>query len=743
MRRVGVALLAGVTAFGAASTLAEGVASASSTPTVVATVATGATVPSFLGTGTVTTLSSTLTVSGAITAGDTIVLTVGCPTSGTLSVTGLSGSPASITGSNATWTPTFVSNGACGSAVKNEVVLTASAPSGATSGTVVVPGIVMTATSVPTGNVVVSGTYTSTTPSTTFSVPTLATINNVTVTPATPLSVIASGTGDATIGNLSVTLPGVNTVQAAGYLYNGGGVTTPATTFYAMCVTVVNPTGSTGAITFDTINGAPTITQSNGASNATLAVNGSAQATGVPILVGGNTVQAPTIAFGLGNVSTTNAPTYLLSGLHVDVPSTIANGAATITVGFTSSTTTALAEAACTAPTALVTGLTGFLVGSAPSGAIYGQNASDTTAAEYDAAFVSTNSAGTATCTNNGNAVVSTSADPYDALSASYLEGLLGGGVLLTSPTSLDASTIAALKYAGVQRVYVVGGLLAVDQAVISQIQALPAYTCGGLATTGANIVVYSGISGQTADDTAVAIDNYISTNLAGNLPSITAAYSAAATYNQTTGNATATAPVGTQTTAIVVADTDYQDATTAAGLAYKYHLPVILTTGSALSATASAELTKLGITQVLALGGQLALTPAVVTSIQALSVNSVPVSVIRIAGQDGTQTAADLALFEGQQLGWTASTVLVAQGSYWSDALGAAALSANGMKPLLLTEGPTKGVGTYTDAVLKTAGSIPNGLGSGTTAGIQVLGGPLAVTAAQITEMQQSLAAG
>lgn len=700
--------------------------------------ATGATVPSFLGTGTVTTLSSTLTVAGAITAGDTIVLTVACPSSGTLSVTGLVGAPPTITGSNATWTPSFPAggNGACGSGVNNEVVLTASAPSTATSGTVLVPGIVATANAVPTGNVVISGTYTSSTPSTTFSVPTLATISNVTVTPATPLSVIPSGTGDATIGNLTVTLPGDNTVQPAGYTY------ATATTFYAVCVTVTGPTGGTGTVTFDSINGAPTVTQSNGASSASLALNTSGQATGAPILVGGG-VQETKIAFGLGNVSTTNAPSYLLSGLHVDVPSTIANGAATISVGYASSTTTALAEAACSAPTALVSGLTGFLVGSAPSGAIYGQTASDTTAAEYDAAFVSTNSAGTASCTNNGNAVVATSADPYDALSASYLEGELGGGVLLTSPTSLDASTMAALKYAGVQRVYIVGGLLAVSQAVISQIQALPAYTCGGLATTGANIVVYSGISGQTADATAVAIDNYVTSNLAGNFPTVTAAYSTAATYDQTTGNASATAPVGTQTTAIVVSDTDYQDATTAAGLAYKYHLPVILTTGNALSSTASAELTKLGITQVLALGGQLALTPSVVTSIQALSVNSVPVSVIRIAGQDGTQTAADLALFEGQQLGWTASTVLVAQGAYWSDALGAAALSAHGEYPLLLTEGPIAGVGSYTQSVLNTAGSIPNGLGSGTTASIQVLGGPLAITAAQITQMQQALAAG
>ena len=363
--------------------------------------------------------------------------------------------------------------------------------------------------------------------------------------------------------------------------------------------------------------------------------------------------------------------------------------------------------------------------------------------------------AGVAACTNGGNAVLATDDAPWDALSAAYLEAQLGTGVLITSPSApVDPNTLAALKYAGVQRVYVVGGTLAISQAVITALQATPAYTCGGLGTTGSNLVVYSGISGTTADDTAVAIDNYITTTegvsgIQGVFPALTSAYASESTYNQTTGNETTSAPVGAQKTAILVGDgtggdtVSYTDAAAVAGIAYAYKLPVILTPTNALGSQAATELAKLGITQVLVMGGPLAIANSVVTSIQAMSVNSTPVAVLRIAGTDATQTAADLAMFAGSVLGWPESTVLAATGSYWSDALGSAALQGLNKESLLLTEGPAATAGQYTDAALKLAGTPASGLGSGLTIGIQVLGGPLAVTSAEITEMQAALASG
>jgi len=693
IRRWGVAALTATTLLGALSILGEGVASAA-TPTVVLTA--GTVPPSTLGTGTVNGADITVTITGTVVLGDTVDLVVACDHAVFAGATGttnwVSGGPTS--------------NGACGAGVNNEIVFTSTT---AAVNSFTVTAITYTATGASSGNITDTATYVNSSGSSTSNSVIDAVIANATVTAATPVSVVKAGTGDAAIGNISIGSPSDGTIPAG----------------YYVCVTLTSPAG----LTFDTITGLPTVAQTNGASNATVGAVATEPTAG--------SIQSAGLSFEATTQSTGNPPTYTLSNLHVDVPGGTVNGAVTATVVYDST-------ASCTTPTTLGTG-TAFIIGSQASGAIYGITAIQTTAAEFNAQFVST-SGSTATCTNNGNAVLATAADPFDALSAAYLESQLSTGVLITDPTSLDPTMLATLQYAGVQRVYVVGGLLAIDQADLTQLAATPAYNCGGLSKTGQNLVVYSGsqLSGATADDTAVAIDNYISANLAGNLPAtVGAAYATASTYNQTSGNASSTAPVGTQKSAILVSDTDYLDSASAGGIAYQFHVPVILTPGTSLGSQAAGELSKLGITQVLVLGGQLAITPSVVTSVQAMSVGGTPIAVIRVAGIDGTQTAADLALFEGHLLGWANSNVLVAQGAYWSDALDAAALSGLRSDALLLTESPTTTAGPYTDAVLKTAGTPPSGLGSGVTTGIQILGGPLAIPQSQITEMQQALAAG
>jgi hypothetical protein len=74
-----------------------------------------------------------------------------------------------------------------------------------------------------------------------------------------------------------------------------------------------------------------------------------------------------------------------------------------------------------------------------------------------------------------------------------------------------------------------------------------------------------------------------------------------------------------------------------------------------------------------------------------------------------------------------------LAQGAYWSDALGAAVISANESAPILLTEGPTKGLGNYTPGGLSAASSSVYNL--------QVLGGPLAVPQSQVSAALTALA--
>ncbi len=731
VRRWGVAALAGITILTAVAMIGEGAASAA-TPSVFGS-GQDSTVPTSIGTNAAFTPSPvTLNITGVVAVGDTITLSLACPSSGTAAFTNAAPILA-ITGGDAVmkWTEAAATtNGACGSGVKNQLVFTDTVvPTTNIStsvNTLTIPAaglgnLGMALNGVPTGNLTITGVYVNGTGSSSFTLPTLGAVANIVVTPASPLPVVAAGTGDASIGNLSVSLPAVDTV--------------PVKTDY-VCLTLTGP----GAVTFDIIGGGPTVTETNGASNATVVS---------PAVIDAGGVQGAGMAFEELALSNESAPTFELTGVHVDVPTGTATGTETVEIGY--ATTAALCG---TAPTLLLTGATAFAVGSAPSGPIYGTTADATTAAEFDTQFV-TVTAGVAACTNGGNVVLATDMDPYDALSASYLEAQLGTGVLITPPSApVDPNTLAALKYAGVQRVYVVGGTLAISQAVITALQATPAYTCGGLATTGSNLVVYSGISGTTADDTAVTIDNYITTTegvsgIQGAFPALSSAYASESTYNQTTGNETTSAPVGAQKTAILVGDgtggdtVSYTDAAAVAGIAYAYKLPIILTPTDALGSQAATELASLDITQVLVMGGPLAIANSVVTSIQAMSVNSTPVAVLRIAGTDATQTAADLAMFAGSVLGWSESTVFAATGAYWSDALGSAALQGLNKESLLLTEGPAATAGQYTDAALKLAGTPASGLGSGLTIGIQVLGGPLAVTSAEITEMQAALASG
>ena len=700
-----------------------------------------------------------IAVTGTTGPSDSIVLTLACAAAGTQSFASSTsadgGNNNVVTSPNVTVTvgtstrslmATTNSNNACGAGVQDELEITdpfsATTPSTTGGSISVTPYYVLSG--VPSGSVGLSGSYVSTAPAISFGVPSDLTVNNVTVTPTTPVTVVPPGTGDAAIGNLTVTMPSLTAVPANAYV----------------CLTLATPSSSTpGASGWDTIGGTPTVTQVNAsASNETLTSTATAPSgTNGPVtVIAAN--GSPVLSFqlsptGLGS-GTQNPPVYQLAGLHVDVPSTTspsgnATGSADVSVSYGTNPN------CTTGTTSLIGGQVAFIVGTPSGAAIYGTSAEGTAAAEFEKAFVSTVGS-TASCTNNNVAILATAADPYDALSASYLEGQFHTGVLITPVSvtgAIDPNTLAALKIAGVQRVYVVGGPLAVTPQEISTLQATPAYNCGGLTPTGGDIqVVQAATTGQTALDTAVLIDNYVSGNGQGQLPvSLSSAFSSASTYNQTTGNASTAAPTTANGTALVVSSTDWQDADAIAGIAWQYKLPVILTSATSLSTQAQTELVKLGYDQVIVLGGQLAVTPAVVSAIQGINVVvngvSTPISVLRIAGQTATQTSADIAMFTGKVLSWANQTLYVAQGTTqgtgWGDSLAAAPLSGSSSGSLLLTAGPIQALPSTLTSALTMAGTPPSGLGGGVTTNIQVLGGPLAVTTAQITQMQAALGAG
>jgi putative cell wall-binding protein len=478
--------------------------------------------------------------------------------------------------------------------------------------------------------------------------------------------------------------------------------------------------------------------------------NGTPSTAATPSSAGAGTVTSTAVVSGdiLVTVvpSVSVATTYTISG--VSVADGVASGPASATV------TTGGAN--CGADTSVVTSPVPVF-DSAPvvSAAIAGADADGTAIAELETAYPIEGGAG---CVGGSDSVILATDQTFpDALSASYLAGYLHTGILLTPTASLSGETQTALEDEGITNVYIVGGTLAVSQNTINEVEATPAYTCGGPGVgtaTGAKITVTGPIAGQTQYDTSeqIAVTPGVS-----NVQAINLGGAYAGQYNDTTGNESS-APIATGNlkTAIVASGANIPDASSASVTAYHNQFPLLLTDPNTLSSQTSTGLTALGIQQVIVLGGPLAVSNADVTSIQGLGI-----SVIRIAGQDATDTSQELADFELNQagsvhtgLGWGATgtwthSILVARGDFYSDALAGSVLAAVHAEPLLLTENPST-VGQYLQAFLAAGGSTAGidglntvGGSSGNIETVQPLGGPLALESPTLTAIAQAVAAG
>jgi putative cell wall-binding protein len=455
-----------------------------------------------------------------------------------------------------------------------------------------------------------------------------------------------------------------------------------------------------------------------------------------PVIVGGNlvaTISTPSTA----------ATTYTLSGFTVSDGAN--TGSATVTV-------TSGSSGCSTDTTSLSLGVTIF--GSAPTlnSAIAGADTDGTAIAELEAAYPIGSG-----CIPGGKVILATDQNFPDALAASYLAGNLGTGLLLTPTATLSAETASAIQAEGITNVYVVGGPIAINQSVITQLQALPAYTCGGTTKTGSNVTVTGPIFGQTQYDTAQQIATYVTSpaQVVGTA-NLSGAYGG--TYNDTTGMESASpSATGSIRTALVTSGLNFPDATAGSIIAYRNHFPVVLTDPGTLSTQASTTLTALGIKQAIVLGGPLAVSDADVTAIQALGI-----SVIRVAGQDQTDTAQELAEFELNQsstftgLGWGATSggnwgrmILLARGDFYADALAGSVLGTLGGTPILLTENPAS-LGQYLTTFLNAGGSSagidslnPVSGFSGNIRFIQPLGGALALQFTTLNAAAGAVAAG
>jgi len=730
IRRWGVAALAGVTLLGAVSVIGSGVASAEPTAISAAIGSTAATtiLPGATGAAAGSVL---LTLTGGETSGDVIHLNVipgtACPSSGAAAVTvnSVNASDQDSSGPpGGAWAATVVA-GTCGA---NTGISLTTVTSTASTVTLTVSGITLNTGASSSGPVNVSGVENLASGGT-------LTITGTPVTIATVTPVVTAGNSPAVIVPRSATTAPISPVTitepTAGLF--------PATTY--VCIEIPTLSTQNGSATGETF----------GATSPTVSLNGGGTGAAANGATSGTNASGTYVAFQVTTATNTNGTVFTVGNLSATTTSTAAVGPVLYTVYYNSNST-------CTTGTAL-TGAGVLNSVQTTSQPAQGTTADATVADEFETAYPYTNGGA-----GNTNAIIATDADPYDALSVSYLEGILNCGVLITpaGTGTIDPNTLSALAKEGVRNVYIVGGPLAINPAAITALQSTPAYYVGGnVAIPGINLVVNEpAVLGITQDDTAAAIATYEGSSNVGSL-NVSGAYGATDTstgsvaangaFNDTTGNETNTATAGSLKTAFVVSDNDFADAIALAPIAFKKHIPVLMTPTAALGTDVSSTISSLGIQQVIVVGGPLAFPNALVTSLQGLTSPALPV--LRVAGQDATDTAVQIAGLELNAttgLGLTSTTIVVTHGDGWQDGLGADAISGlagattpagnASIDPVILTENPTT-VGSYTTTALNAMGSVKGFNGVKTIGSIIALGGTLAIPAATLSALQSALA--
>jgi len=284
---------------------------------------------------------------------------------------------------------------------------------------------------------------------------------------------------------------------------------------------------------------------------------------------------------------------------------------------------------------------------------------------------------------------------------------------------------------------------------VIRQLQATPSRTCGGTGTLPGPVdIKVTRIGGATQYATAEMIAELPPASNVGRA-AFPGAYAGTngsggeGAYNATAGQGSV-APTGSTAllTGIVATGKGFQDAESASTTAYADRFPILLTTPSALSPEAASAIKALGLSQVIVMGGPLAVSDGVVSSLE-----SVGVSVLRIGGQTYSATSTELATFEttgtGDGLGWGGtSSVAIARGNGFTDGLAGAVLAADGPsatspEPLVLTLSPTSG-GSALGTFLHAAGTA--GIGGVRVVHLTVLGGPLAITTTTVAALVADL---
>jgi len=164
--------------------------------------------------------------------------------------------------------------------------------------------------------------------------------------------------------------------------------------------------------------------------------------------------------------------------------------------------------------------------------------------------------------------------------------------------------------------------------------------------------------------------------------------------------------------TVVIATGLDYPDALSAAGLAGVYHAPLLLTSPKSLTTGVAAEITRLGATKVVIIGGTSAVSDAVKTQIA----SATGATVTRVSGNDRYATSAAVATKVAAELGTGfAGSAFLVRGDQFADALAASPLAYGNGVPILLTSATT--LSSATSAAIKALGIDDIAIIGGTSA--------------------------
>lgn len=232
---------------------------------------------------------------------------------------------------------------------------------------------------------------------------------------------------------------------------------------------------------------------------------------------------------------------------------------------------------------------------------------------------------------SSGSTVYVASGENYpDALAAGAAAGSAGNTVLLVRPGTIPDVVAAELQRLQPVQILVLGGPAAVSESVVEQLRGF--------------------ISGEV-------------TRVAGADRFETAAALSASTFGSGV-------PV-----VYVASGTNFPDALTGAAAAGAQGGPILLTKGDDLPAVTRAELARLVPGRIVVLGGEAAVNAAVSAELGAYASTS------RVAGSDRFATAAAIA----QSVFTGGSTIYVASGTNFPDALSGSPVAASAGAPVLL----------------------------------------------------------